>query len=683
MYSNHQDIPQQIKRYSFVKVLGQGGNGKVCLYEQEKQLYAVKLEDSNNGGALKNEQQILKKLNDYQEKNGQNILFPKLYDSGFIKPYNYLIMEYLDQPINTNMRDPSEIKEFTKQCFRAVRLMHRTGYIHRDIKLENFMYKNNQLYLIDFGSASEYIVGDKIVPLDFNKQFVGSKLSASLQSLAGFQNGRIDDYISIINSILLACEDNSPLLFNLDPSQNYLNDSQQRGLVYLKKLQLREDDFKTDYSKRLFRVLKFLEETYFDQYEKKILQDNEIDALIEKIDEPIVKSIHIQSIAQIYSQVKTPLDQRLSDNSYLPRKTVQDAIPQYNAIEFQGLNKQKKVKLSNEQLELILNSSQYKPKALKQSEIQLPCQINHGLRKQHMTKQIAHNIQIMQRTKYVNLKLVQNNLNFNQNTKEINLTKPSNGIICYSQCQIHKKEKPVINQVQQLSEMKSIINLQNEKLVQLEVYKIKANLWDQYQSFLEKRNSNIFDYTIEKEVKRITREKSIATEFGIIQINIDYQSKQSSLSNKVQYQNSNQTQEQQTQFTQTNHQCQENSEDEKQIKAIHYYDSEQKMSDPIDQVAYSNDLPKNPESNSQNFNFDSSALDNNQQNKIYVKSQDSQNRLKLDNVSDELNNFDSQNQSILVSNIEQNQTFDNSDNKDENIVSQMTNQNPFQIMILK
>ncbi|CDW91691.1 ck1 family protein kinase [Stylonychia lemnae] len=289
----YQIIPQQIKRYSFCQ------NVK----------YAIKLEDSSSRAYLKNEQQILKLLNESQAQIGQKSFFPKFFESGFIKPFNYIVMEYLDEQIKLDIRNSSEIKELTKQCFQAIRAFHSIGYIHRDVRLENFLQQNGQLYLIDFGSASEYMIDNTLKPLVFNQQQEVNMITASFNSLAGFQSGRIDDYISIINSMLLICQQDSPLRFNLPD----LNDDVMRGLVYQQRLQLREEDFDNDCGKRLFRIHKLLVETYFDQYNEIHLKDFEIDQLIEKIDEPIDPSIRAICIPQIV-RIKKPLKSSLSSN---------------------------------------------------------------------------------------------------------------------------------------------------------------------------------------------------------------------------------------------------------------------------------------------------------------------------------------------------------------------------------
>jgi serine/threonine protein kinase len=41
---------------------------------------------------------------------------------------------------------------------KALEATHKAGYVHNDIKLDNILYVDGQLTLIDFGCASSYLV---------------------------------------------------------------------------------------------------------------------------------------------------------------------------------------------------------------------------------------------------------------------------------------------------------------------------------------------------------------------------------------------------------------------------------------------------------------------------------------------------------------------------------------------
>ena len=43
----------------------------------------------------------------------------------------------------------------------CVKRLHEKGYIHLDIKLDNFGIDNGKVYLLDFGISKEYIKNGK------------------------------------------------------------------------------------------------------------------------------------------------------------------------------------------------------------------------------------------------------------------------------------------------------------------------------------------------------------------------------------------------------------------------------------------------------------------------------------------------------------------------------------------
>lgn len=77
--------------------------------------------------------------------------------------------------------------------------MHRKGFLHRDIKANNFMVgrADNQgiVYIIDFGLAKRYKdskTGNHI-PFKAGKSLVGTARYASIASHLGYEQGRKDD----------------------------------------------------------------------------------------------------------------------------------------------------------------------------------------------------------------------------------------------------------------------------------------------------------------------------------------------------------------------------------------------------------------------------------------------------------------------------------------------------------
>eukprot|EP00924_Labyrinthula_sp_SR-Ha-C_P016101 augustus_masked-scaffold_4-processed-gene-19.16-mRNA-1 protein AED:0.09 eAED:0.11 QI:0/-1/0/1/-1/1/1/0/630 len=77
----------------------------------------------------------------------------------------YLVQEYLaggelfDRVIELGYFQEKAAAEAVRQMFGAVQYLHSRGIVHRDLKLENFMYRSpgsDELVLIDFGLSTRY-----------------------------------------------------------------------------------------------------------------------------------------------------------------------------------------------------------------------------------------------------------------------------------------------------------------------------------------------------------------------------------------------------------------------------------------------------------------------------------------------------------------------------------------------
>ena len=89
------------------------------------------------------------------------------------------------------------------QIISRLQAIHRKGFLHRDIKANNFMVgrqqKRNVVYVIDFGLAKRYRdpkTGNHI-PFKEGKSLVGTARYASIASHLGHEQGRKDDLESL------------------------------------------------------------------------------------------------------------------------------------------------------------------------------------------------------------------------------------------------------------------------------------------------------------------------------------------------------------------------------------------------------------------------------------------------------------------------------------------------------
>jgi serine/threonine protein kinase len=192
--------------YIFEWLLGKGSFGEVwqVIDKKTKRKMAFKIETKkdSNKAMLRDEYKIYLNLINGGVKEG----IPKIYEFLQTPMYNILVMELLDKSVEKifteydNKFTLSTVLLLGINMIKLLENVHNAGYIHRDIKPNNFMVsaENNKLYIMDFGLSKKYRLQDnKHISLKTGKSITGTPRYVSANVHMGLEPSRRDDLISV------------------------------------------------------------------------------------------------------------------------------------------------------------------------------------------------------------------------------------------------------------------------------------------------------------------------------------------------------------------------------------------------------------------------------------------------------------------------------------------------------
>ena len=188
------------KSFKIIKKIGNGAFGNVYkgIHLATDNFVAIKVETVDSKKTrLENEYIIYNKI--------QGIGIPKVYH--YDKTERMLILDYLG-PSLENLFDFCNRKFSHKTiCLLGIQLLervehvHQHGFIHRDIKPDNFLIgigKNkSKIFLVDFGLSKLFKANEDHIGYKNNKNFTGTYRYSSLRNHKGIEQSRRDDLESI------------------------------------------------------------------------------------------------------------------------------------------------------------------------------------------------------------------------------------------------------------------------------------------------------------------------------------------------------------------------------------------------------------------------------------------------------------------------------------------------------
>jgi serine/threonine protein kinase len=195
-------------KYKILEEIGKGAFGKVYKGEniRTKELVAIKVEKVNGDiKSLKYETQIYQAITSGQKTAG----FLQVKWFGLIKDYYFMVLPLLGDSLGSFKRkfldgkfSLNTIICFSIQMIQRLQYIHEKGFIHRDVKPDNFLFDLNtdvnNMYLLDFGFCKQYLLPDgSHIPMKTNKQLIGTPNYVSINIHNGIEPSRRDDLESV------------------------------------------------------------------------------------------------------------------------------------------------------------------------------------------------------------------------------------------------------------------------------------------------------------------------------------------------------------------------------------------------------------------------------------------------------------------------------------------------------
>ncbi len=147
-------------KYTFIRDLGNGGFGKVFLAKEKVSNRFVAIKQLLNKNKSEQED-IIHEIETISKFENPNIV--TYYHHFWEEEILYLVMEYcsggsLRDKLETNSITTSETIEWMQTLASCLRIIHKKGIIHHDIKPDNIVFsQNGTIKIADFGVANKNI----------------------------------------------------------------------------------------------------------------------------------------------------------------------------------------------------------------------------------------------------------------------------------------------------------------------------------------------------------------------------------------------------------------------------------------------------------------------------------------------------------------------------------------------
>ena len=187
-------------RFVLLHKIGSGSFGQIfeCTRLKDKKKFAAKLEPHRTRFP-----QLIFEARIYSALSGSpNVGKIRWY--GLESPNNVMVMDLYGKSLESlhvsiNRMSLKTVLMIVDQMLTSIEWVHEKGFIHRDIKPDNFMFgrdeKENQLFIIDFGLSKRYRDYKSLEHIKFTtgKSLTGTARYCSVNALRGCEQSRRDD----------------------------------------------------------------------------------------------------------------------------------------------------------------------------------------------------------------------------------------------------------------------------------------------------------------------------------------------------------------------------------------------------------------------------------------------------------------------------------------------------------
>ena len=186
-----------INKYILLELIAKGNFGKIYKGENIKTREPVAIKTENPEATLKHETRILNYL---YSKNCRNI--PPVYWYGLHNNTHCLIIPMYDVSLFDHRKQKTineeNLKKIMIKMIEILNNIHDLYVIHRDIKPQNILFYDNDIYLIDFGLSTFFVdENGEHLPNVLKECITGTSKYISHHIHQGHTASRRDDLISL------------------------------------------------------------------------------------------------------------------------------------------------------------------------------------------------------------------------------------------------------------------------------------------------------------------------------------------------------------------------------------------------------------------------------------------------------------------------------------------------------